>query len=285
LATHEIGGEKHHEIAGIVMVRHRHVHQRAIATIGDGTTKEYGAVAAYVADTQRGELDAGKAYLGVHSLIAAAAAVGLVLMDNTVIACRGAQRAIGLDVLGADHITDYIGIKIRLTRTERGAVQMDVVGHPVRRDDDRRNGTGIADDALDVRKPVEHVGAVINRVTDVNIQITGVEIDPQTASVAVRRRFIGEQRTCGQEQANESRQPNRQAVRPGRRVQPGRLGLFSERIRGCCSASLWLRRLGVVYHTFGSVRSGIRGRAVRAVVPCLSFHFEKGFQCSTGHPT
>ena len=123
----------------------------------------------------RGDCDAGQIDLCVYPLVAAAAAVDVVLVNITLVNRRGANCAIGANILSADDITDDVGIGIR--DHER-----------FNRPGGRRIGlAGVAGG----ERRVKHSDAVRNCVADVNVRKAREEADAQPAPETSRRISVG----------------------------------------------------------------------------------------------
>jgi len=94
-------------------------------------------------------------------------------MDGADIPRGGQQGSIGLDVLGADDITNHIGIGVLLTLGQRGPHQRDHIGLAIGRDDKRRYPGRVAGDLSRAIDSVEHRGTVKKRVANVDIRNAG----------------------------------------------------------------------------------------------------------------
>ena len=190
LVRGEAGDERNRELPAIDEVRDRHANQRVVAAIGDRAGEINRAVFSHPADALHGERDARHTHFRVHTLVGAAVAGGVVLVNRSGVAGRGAHRAIGENILKADDITDDAGIVIRLSVAQVCAHQRDRVRDPVRRDNERYNIAGVADNWPDAGS-VEDEDAVTDRVADMNVRRGGKQSDANAATSASRRNSLG----------------------------------------------------------------------------------------------
>ena len=104
----KVSGTEHKERTAIDQVCHRNIDERNVAGISQraGECNDTGFSGA--GNALFGEKHCGKSDFSVHSLKATAEAVGVILVDRSIIKGRCADRAVGPDVLCTDHMADHI---------------------------------------------------------------------------------------------------------------------------------------------------------------------------------
>ena len=112
MAGQEVGDKRNLNRSAIDKVCDRDSHQGVIAAVGDCAGEINQPVFADSAGALHEERDARETDFRVHTLIAAALAVRVVLVDHAGVTCGGADRAIRTDILRAYDVRDDGRIKI-----------------------------------------------------------------------------------------------------------------------------------------------------------------------------